>query len=185
MRCLICALQFDSRANLDKHRVIHWKKVNLTNETEGTIVKSVEDEKSSNRLTFPCCSLVPPGSAPCKGQHSEESVLGNEERREKNPAPESQANVQSIPVISSTQSNHESDQSVRSRVAPRNNRQYNCHDCDFKGQNSKSLLKHVRDTQKTANPHLNHDDLKEQCYTCKEIYANFDDYKPVSSLEMV
>ena len=73
-----------------------------------------------------------------------------------------------------TPSNHDVDQSVRSRIAPRNNRQYNCRDCDFKGQNSKSLLKHVRDTQKTANPHLNHDDLREQCYTCKEVYENFD-----------
>ena len=37
VKCLICALQFDSRANLDKHKVIYWKKVDLTNGTEGTM----------------------------------------------------------------------------------------------------------------------------------------------------
>ena len=135
----------------------------------------MEDEDISNKLTFPCCSLVPPGSAPCKGQHSEETVPRIEERKEENSTPVSQSNGQNIPVLASSPSNHDSDQSLRSKVVPRINRQYNCYDCDYKGPNSKSLLKHVRDTLKTANPHLKHDDLKEQCYTCKEIYANFDD----------
>ena len=83
--------------------------MDLTNETEGTIVKSVEDENSSNRLTFPSCSLVPPGSAPCKGQHSEDNVPGNEKRNEENFEPELQTKGQSIPVLSSTPPNHDTD----------------------------------------------------------------------------
>ena len=47
-------------------------------------------------------------------------------------------------------------------------RQYNCRMCDFQGNSSKNLFQHVRETK-----HSDHDDLREKCFTCGNIFENF------------
>ena len=47
-------------------------------------------------------------------------------------------------------------------------RQYNCRMCGFQGNSSKNLFQHVRETK-----HTDHDDLREKCFTCGNIFENF------------
>ena len=47
-------------------------------------------------------------------------------------------------------------------------RQFNCRMCGFQGNSSKNLFQHVRETK-----HSDHDDLREKCFTCGNIFENF------------
>ena len=48
-------------------------------------------------------------------------------------------------------------------------RNYNCHECDFQGNSSKNLHKHLRENGHKGDP------VSERCYTCNEACNNFDD----------
>ena len=78
--------------------------------------------------------------------------------------PETPVVSSKIPVVTSSVSSARN-VAQHSRVAMTNKRSYDCHECDFKGLNSKNLAKHVRETG-----HKKHDDLKENCYSCGQTF---------------
>ena len=49
-------------------------------------------------------------------------------------------------------------------------RTYNCHDCDFKGNSSKNLLQHKKESLTCKNM----DSLAEKCYTCQLVCEDFE-----------
>ena len=49
------------------------------------------------------------------------------------------------------------------------NRQFNCHDCSFQGQNSKELRAHSKATDHSC------DDLREVCHSCDSIFNSYKD----------
>ena len=48
-------------------------------------------------------------------------------------------------------------------------RNYNCHNCDFQGNSSKNLYKHLKENLHQGDP------VSERCFTCNEMCKNFDD----------
>ena len=160
---------------------MHWKKVQLTNRTEGTIVKSPDSEEKSKSIFFPCCSNSSLGQASgdqqCDVQHPEEGnkipVLNSSAPSAVRDYVETLDNVGDggTPAAASETAAAPNQRSFqRQSLLNDKSRTYNCHDCDFKGNSSKNLLQHKKESLTCKNM----DSLAEKCYTCQLVCEDFE-----------
>ena len=179
IECLICKLKFDTQANLNKHRTIHWKKVELSNGNEGTIVQSPGAEDRPKTIFFPCCSKGQANEDQhrCDVQHPEEvnkiPVLNSAAPSAVRSYVETLDNVGDggTPAASSeTAADLNQRNAQNHRLFNDKNRTYNCRDCEFKGNSSKNLLQHKKESLTCKNM----DSTAEKCYTCGIVYEDFE-----------
>ena len=165
-KCAVCGLQFNSRVNLEKHRMSHWQRVESTKRKKDAEKKKDAANDSEEKM-----------DADEKKDSEEKNVAQKEASQD--PVPmvisPSQTMDTSPPPSGGSGGGESNVQSVSPGVASNmqtfntaSKRSYNCRECPFVGNGPKGLLNHIKVTN-----HKDTDSLVERCYTCGFICNDF------------